>query len=194
MAAITSSPTFNRDNIKGWYTRLIFSQTMMETIDIGGTNYFEVVSTANCKGGGVLPPNYWSEGRILRIKGTFLYSSASAVRLNIRTGINDGSNQIYANQNNGNDHDFANGGTLDNVPVNFEINIIYSNANYFTVEGYYQYEYGSYSTGGPNINVVHVPITPQSGNVVDVNSETKIYLIIGPEAVNMIYLTIEELG
>jgi hypothetical protein len=194
MAAINSAPTFNRDSVKGWYTRLIFSQTMMETIDISSSNYFNVVSAANCKGSGVLPANYWSEGRILRIKGTFLYSSVAPVKLNIRTGIDDGTNQTYADQDNGLDHDFANGEAHDNVPVNFEINIIYSNSNYFTVEGHYQYEYGSYVAGGPNIDVVHVPITPQSGNVVDVTSTTNIHLVIGTETVNMIYLTIEELG
>jgi len=191
---VTSSPTFVRDKVKGWSTRMIFSQTFGETLTIGDFNYFTIVSSGNCKGSGVLPAGYWSDGRILRIKGTFLYSGDNDF-LNMSSSIEDNlGNRITAYQDDNNDHVFAEGGIQNNVPVNFEINIIHSYEFNFTVEGHYQYEYQSYNSGGNNINVVHVPINPVAGNTVDITTTTTLGLKISPNTVNMVYVTVEELG
>lgn len=189
----TSNETIN--GVKGWSIRSIFSQTIPQLIDITSTNYFESLLTGSYKGlnKGNLPPNYWHEGKLIRIKGTFLYSTSTSERLDMIVSITDNINTITAQPNDGNPHDFASGNALVNVPVNFEI-IMCRGEHDFSVSGFYQYEWGSYNSGGVNSKVVYVPITPNTDTTLDFTQTTTISLNVVDDRVNMIHCTVEELS
>lgn len=189
----TSNETIN--GVKGWSIRSIFSQTIPQLVDISSTNYFEILPIGSYKGlnKGNLPPNYWHEGKLIRIKGTFLYSTSTSERLDMIVSITDNINTITAQPNDGNPHDFANGNALVNVPVNFEITLCRGEHD-FSVSGFYQYEWGSYNSGGVNQKVVYVPITPKTDTTLDFTQTTIISLNVVDDRVYMVHCTVEELS
>ena len=194
MPEITSTPTLNKSDIKGWETRLIFSQNIPEYLDITSSDYFSVISPNLTRGTlGYFPAKYWSQGRVLRLKANLTYGNAG--KLDIQTQITDFNNSIACRQNNGQEHVFAGGNGPSNVPVSLEITYVRAGSdNGFGMSGFYQYEWGSYDSGGGNSKVVYVPMNYVYDSIIDFSAPTQIGLIInnGPVVVN--WMTIEELG
>ena len=195
---LTSSPTNTKDDIPGWETRLIFSQTIPTPLNLMGTNYFDAVHSFPLTRGtlGAFPSGYWSQGRILRLKASFNYScGGSSARLNVITSLSDGTNEAGARSDSGQNHDFAQGVVVENVPVHLEINYFKGGDDAsFGISGFYQYEWGSYEFGGSNKNVVHVPINNIYDFTLDFSQPTQLGLSINDRPVDIFLLTIEELG
>lgn len=198
-AEIINTQTFNRSKNYGWYTRLLYSYVDADLAYIdASTNFFGAVNSDYARGTWQLPAGYWSkaEGRILRIQGCFLYSGDNT-NLNITAIIKDSNgSQVYSAQNRNNDHQFATGENHSDVPVFFELELSHGYGQYFDWSGYYQYEFGNYNSSGDNTAVVLVPIHGDgSSDTIDTDSYTSdIRLAIGPENIQPVYLTIEELG
>ena len=189
-----STPNLTKDGVEGWGSRLIFSQNYPQYMDLNYTNYFDAIPPNYIRGTlGLFPSNYWSQGRILRLKASMFYSGSGS-RFNISTRLTDGSNTINCRQDNGNNHDFASNNTAYNVPVNLEITYVRTgDDNGFAISGFYQYEWGSYDGGGENSKVVYVPMNYVYGNL-DFSSPTQITITIEDQPVDIKWLTIEELG
>ena len=198
ISSLKSSPTKTKDDIPGWETRLIFSQTIPTTLDLTSTNYFDAVSAFPITRGtlGAFPRGYWSQGRILRLKASFNYScGGSSARLNVITSLSDGTNEAGARSDNGQVHDFAQGVVVENVPVHLEINYFKGgDDSSFGISGFYQYEWGSYEYGGVNRKVVHVPINNVYDFTLDFSQPTQLGLTINNQPIEIFLLTIEELG
>lgn len=196
MVEMISNPTFNKNNINGWETRLIFSQNYPQEMDLTGDDYFHAVTPNIIRGTpGVFPREYWTQGKILRLKANMFYSGGGA-KFNISTRFNDGSSSLACRSDNGNDHYFAEGNTVYNVPVDLEITYVRSGSdNGFNISGFYQYEWGSYDTGGNNNRVVRVPLNyVQTSSLFDFTNPTRIVINVENQAVQFNWMTIEELG
>ena len=193
-AAIVSTPSLIKDGTEGWITRLIFSHNIPEELNLG-QDYFHIVDSNLVRGNkGYFPPNYWSTGRILRLKASFMYTSyGGGAFLNIRFGMNDGSNSFMAYSDNEQNHIFAGSNQAIKVPVKLEITVVYVSNGNFGIDGFYQYEWGSYSSGGDNGKVVFVPITFNGGGL-DITTATNLELFIENEPTQIMWMTIEELG
>lgn len=192
MPALISTPNLTKNGVKGWETRLIYSQNIPQQMDLSSTNYFDAVNGSYVRGAlGIYPPNYWSNGKTLRLKASLNYGGSGA-RFNISTRLSDGNNSISCRQNNGNDHDFANGNAEYDVPISLEITYVSADSEMF-ISGFYQYEWGSYANGGSNSKVVYVPMNFSTGSL-DFTTNTQMNITIDNQPVQVNWLTIEEIG
>jgi len=190
---LNSTPNFTKDDIQGWNTRLIFSQNLPTNLDLTSYNYFDEVSPSLTRGTlGRFPRGYWSEGRILRLKANLTYGNA--LELNIDTEISDGTNGLRCRSDDGNIHEFAGGNQPSGVPVNLEITYVKGPGSEFSMSGFYQYEWGSYQSGGANSKVIYVPMNYVNDVVIDFAQTTGIGLVIGNGNVTVNWMTLEELG
>lgn len=201
-----NATTFNRTGKPGWYSRTIYNYAFADKdpVDANKANLFEIVNTTGVKGSYILPPGYWinNTGRHIRIKGSFRYSGDGAL-LNMSVGITDGGTDYMTDSEAGNDHNFANTNNRSEVPVIFEMNIMYvyqddNPAEYFHVTGYYQYEYENYSSGGNNALEKNV-LVPLYDNVfltgMDLAVETRLIIRIQNQpTVRPMWITVEELA
>lgn len=194
MPGIISTPTFTKSDLIGWDTRLIFSQNYPYQMDLNSTNYFDAIPNSYVRGTlGSYPINYWSEARVLRLKAGLMYDGSGS-KLDIQAWLNDGTTSIKCSQNNGNSHDFAQGNTVTNVPINLEITFVRGgNGSDLSISGFYQYEWGSYDVGGANNRVVYVPMTYASGTL-DFTQPTQIIIYVNNQPITFLWMTIEELG
>lgn len=196
IASMVSTPNFNAAEIDGWTNRVIFSQNIPTDVNLtGGNNYFTNIPPIITRGTlGRFPRNYWKQGRTLRLKASLLYSGNGS-KLDIVASLDDSSNSIIARPNNGNSHNFVAGNAANNVPINLEITYVRGgDDNALSISGFYQYEWGSYDSGGDNSKVVYVPITFINSNVLDFTSQTQMGLYVDNEIVTINWLTVEELG
>lgn len=197
MPGMITTPDFNKNDIQGWNTRLIFSQNIPSNVDLTSHhNYFTNISAAYTRGTlGAFPENYWSQGRMLRLKASFNYTGIGGSKLDINAGLDDGTNAIFGVSDNGNAHNFAGGNPLTNVPINLEITFSRSGTdNGFTISGFYQYEWGSYDSGGDNTKVIYVPINNVYDTILDFTQPTQMILYVEDQSIEVFWLTIEELG
>lgn len=203
---INSSRNFNQSGIEGWHTRMLLLNSGYTSATGTDTYLFNEYAQGQgkgtfTKGNNTFPPGYWveSEGRVVRVKGSFLFScDGTTDPFNIATIFSDiGSTYTFtAQQNDNNNHQFASGQNKTNVPVFFEFNLCHSQTGYFTWAGYYKYEFENYSTGGDNTTKAFVPVvktnTAWGGNLV--TDTTKIEVLITAGNLLLQYITIEELG
>jgi hypothetical protein len=193
MPSIISTPTFTKSDLIGWDTRLIFSQNYPEQMDLNATNYFNAIPTNYVRGAlGSYPINYWSDARVVRLKAGLMYDGSGS-KLDIGVWLNDGSNTVKCNQNGGNSHDFAQGNTVTKVPINLEVTLVRGGVSDVSISGFYQYEWQSYASGGPNNRVVYVPMTYAFGNL-DFTQPTQMIIYVGNEPITFLWMTMEELG
>ncbi len=193
MPGIISTPTFTKSDLIGWDTRLIFSQNYPEQMDLNATNYFDAIPINYVKGAlGSYPINYWSDARVVRLKAGLIYSGNGS-KLDIQVWLNDGANSVKCKQNNGNSHDFAGGNAVSDVPINLEVTLVRGGGSDVSISGFYQYEWGSYTTGGSNSKVVYIPMTYQLGSL-DFTQPTQMIIYVGNEPITFLWMTMEELG
>ena len=196
-AIVVNTPTFSRTNMPGWYTRLIYSYTNGDGTAIDSTSdFFNAVNPDLARGSVEFRRGYWdkSEGRILRMKGCFLYSG-DAVQLDIQPEIWNGLTNVVAISNNTYNM-FADGANRTDCPVFFEIELLCKESNQFSWSGFYQYEWDGFNGGNPNnIEIAYVPIYNEDTlTLITATNDSYLKLKIGPNDIKPIFLTIEEIG
>jgi hypothetical protein len=198
-SSVVNTPTFSRTNMPGWYTRLIYSFNNGNDTAIDCTgDFFSEVDSDFVRGSVEFQRGYWdkSEGRILRMKGCFLYSG-DGTQLNMQPRLYSNSGNVSATSNKDTYHTFANGSDRIDCPVFFEIELLCKKSNQFSWSGFYQYEWDGFNGGDPtNVQIAYVPIYNEDTleNVVTTTNDSYLKLEIGPNDIKPIFLTIEEIG
>lgn len=205
---ITNPTTFNQSAEPGWYTRMLFSNC--GSTDSGQYanplslfEYYKEGASGGLysKGNNIFPAGYWvgTEGRVIRLKGCFLFSGQYNLYFDVKTMFSD-IGTLYpfvAYPNDNNHHYFANEQTKNDVPVFFEFNLIHGQSGYFTWTGYYKYEFLDYDNGGANKVKAFVPVVKQSTafqtGVWD-TTETFVEIQVSQGYVQLQYMTMEEIG
>ena len=216
-------PNFTVNSIKGWNTRLLYTfygyfNTAFNYYAVA-TNYTNnLFSTiANWENSNAIIvskgqynyPQYsyfFKTGKSIRVKGHLLVTSDDTNQIfnifaKIRN-ITDNSLISIASSDKSNSHTFANGTIVNGLPINFEITyscVEDNNDLYFQANGFFQYEYDSYSGGGTNRSVVYVPIwSDNQFTLVGTNDdEYNLYISFDDSNVPNItlrHMTVEELS
>jgi len=226
--------TFNRDGSKGFYSRTLFTwvvgvdgydlmqqSTWYDEADGDGLELLANNKPELCHPTGrrpVFPRNYWTSGKTIRFRGTFLADTgvASGRSFNLRFGIKDREQDLVewlAIQNNDNNHTFYDGQSTSSeyIPVNFHCLLMCgipndSNSAWFTTNGFYKYNLDSNSSTG-NEAVVQVPVWLDSGQgsngvskgISTGYTEYETVLMMNCynstlDRLQLVYLTIEELA
>jgi hypothetical protein len=176
--------TFNRGTnsgiSSGYYSRTLFTW-VNPVSDYGLVSQSDWIENTNgdglqvlidnkpeyCHGGITFPPYYWTSGKTIRFRGTFIARADTNDSIfNMRFGLKEASGpdvKWLAIQNNNNNHTFLNGGyeTYD-TPVNFQCLLMcctrdYEGDPWFTANGFYRYNLRS-DVESNGRSVVQVPV------------------------------------
>lgn len=227
MATTVISPgtNYNINNSPGWSTRLVYSYfganegyfdyvARKSSFDDDLFSLLTSYASGSQKGGLYSQStnydgSYLNTSKTFRIKGRFLVSSDSAGVFNMCVkSYHNPTTTILASTNNGNDHSFAAASAKNTVPVDFEITITAlqtivvpePNLQYFMANGFYQYNYDDYTTGGTNQNNIYVPIWNTTSPYIQcgVTTAAQEFQITFKDSSNkitkieVVYITIEE--
>ena len=224
-----TAPSLTINEVKGWQSRILYNyygrydsglmDYVSETSSDYTLNLFSIIDAYQSgvasypiqKGLYEFPSKYFTTGKSIKVEGQFLVS-ANSNKFNIHAKIDNSNNDIISlsSTNNGNNHDVAAGGIVEDLPIYFKI--IYTAVErydggaspttglYMMANGHYQYEYDSYNGGkGSNTSVVYVPIWTTSPYVLidDTTGINKLSISFdnsNTTVIKLVYMTVEELS